>query len=424
LADSIAVARRRPGALLEPLEPRRLLTVTAGGLLQVGEDYFDSQSRQTAVIGDDIYVVMEDPTRGGQDLWRRSAGAQHFVMVHNGQGALSHLTVVGSTVYFDDTTALWKIDAAAASASEIATVPSGVTNFVIAGSSFYASNVFGLYRSSLTAVVGSATQVYSGAVTDLTSFNGSAYFLGSSGLMQSSGGTATTVKAVSQGFGSTNLIAYNGSLYFVASVSGSSGLYVSNGTSAGTQLIKTLTGNNNQSAQLTGVGGGLYFIAGDTDHGVELWHSDGTAADTALLKDVLPGTPSSGLGKLTAVGNTLYFATNDLWKSDGTEAGTVLLKDVGPGVTSSVSDLTDVGGTLFFSGLEPTGGREMWRSDGTPEGTVRLHDLYLGAGGSSPRERAPCDCTTSTSAPAARRRGSSSRTTGRSSSTPSIRWPA
>jgi ELWxxDGT repeat protein len=362
-----------------------MLTVTPGSLLQVGEDYFDAQSRQTAVIGDDIYVVMEDAIRSGQEIWRRSAGSQQFVRVFDGDD-VSHLTVVGSILYFDDKAAVWKITGTASDATQITSVPSGVSNFIVADDTLYATNTFGLYTSSVTPNFGSATQVYFGTVSDLTSYSGSAYFFGSSGLMRSSGSTPTTIKSVSQGFGSTNLIAYNGSLYFVGTVSGSSGFYVSNGTGAGTQLIKSLPGNNNQSAQLTGVGSALYFVAGDADHGVELWRSDGTAAGTALLKDVLSGTSSSGLGKLTAVGNTLYFATSDLWKSDGTEAGTVLVKDVGPGVTSSISDLTDVGGTLFFSGLEPTGGREMWRSDGTPEGTVQLHDLYPGAGGSSPRE--------------------------------------
>ena len=44
-------------------------------------------------------------------------------------------------------------------------------------------------------------------------------------------------------------------------------------------------------SSLTGVGGTLFFTAGDGTHGQELWKSDGTKAGTVLVKDIHPVRP-------------------------------------------------------------------------------------------------------------------------------------
>ncbi|HMX11874.1 MAG TPA: hypothetical protein PKE61_13295, partial [Burkholderiaceae bacterium] len=82
----------------------------------------------------------------------------------------------------------------------------------------------------------------------------------------------------------------------------------------------------------------------DGSNGCELWKSDGTAAGTSLVKNIGPG-PSDGLSlgfsDLTNVGGTLYFGANDgsngdeLWKSDGSAAGTSMVKNINPGSSGS-----------------------------------------------------------------------------------------
>ena len=85
------------------------------------------------------------------------------------------------------------------------------------------------------------------------------------------------------------------------------------------------------------VGNLTYFFTTSTATGTaSLWKTNGTPAGTALVKDIQPGrrlAPSA----LTNVGGTLFFTTYDgangydLWKSDGTTAGTVVVKDVQSG---------------------------------------------------------------------------------------------
>ena len=77
------------------------------------------------------------------------------------------------------------------------------------------------------------------------------------------------------------------------------------------------------------------------------------------MKDIFPGGNSS-LNELTEANGLLFFRATDathgseLWKSDGTAAGTVLVKDRPTGGMDP-EYLTNVNGTLFFSGMTDDG---------------------------------------------------------------------
>jgi ELWxxDGT repeat protein len=113
----------------------------------------------------------------------------------------------------------------------------------------------------------------------------------------------------------------------------------------------TQRGGSSFPIELTNVGGTLFFTADDGVHGWELWKSNGTTADTVLVKDIKPSGGSLPLGslplELTNVGGTLFLVADDdvhgveLWKSNGTPAGTVLVRDIWPqGGHSFPRDLT------------------------------------------------------------------------------------
>src|SRR3954454_7960747 len=83
-------------------------------------------------------------------------------------------------------------------------------------------------------------------------------------------------------------------------------------------LSVNLAGDVNQTpistsapSNLVDVGGTLYFIHNDALHGAEVWKSNGTTAGTTLLKDIRPGTSGSAPHSLANINGVLYFGAND-----------------------------------------------------------------------------------------------------------------
>jgi ELWxxDGT repeat protein len=64
------------------------------------------------------------------------------------------------------------------------------------------------------------------------------------------------------------------------------------------------------SSPMNGVAfrGAYLFNAGDVEHGRELWFSDGTEAGTRLVKDINPGSALSSPLDITAVGVIAFFS--------------------------------------------------------------------------------------------------------------------
>ena len=55
---------------------------------------------------------------------------------------------------------------------------------------------------------------------------------------------------------------------------------------------------------------GFLFFTPFGPGGIELWRSDGTAAGTARVKDINPGSGSSRPANLTVLNGVLYFSAN------------------------------------------------------------------------------------------------------------------
>src|SRR6188472_3389872 len=77
-----------------------------------------------------------------------------------------------------------------------------------------------------------------------------------------------------------------------------------NAVPAGISVNSRLSGINDISyfAELNGAA----FFAGSDVSGTELWRSDGTTAGTFLVKDINPGAASASPEELMRIGNTVF----------------------------------------------------------------------------------------------------------------------
>lgn len=117
------------------------------------------------------------------------------------------------------------------------------------------------------------------------------------------------------------------------------------------------------------LGGNRYvFPADDGIHGIEMWGTNGTAAGTRLLRDILPGPLSSGIEFVKAMEDRLFFSANDgvtgyeLWVTDGTPLGTVRATDFNPGPGGFSPNASIVhSNSLYLSADDGSGiGEELW----------------------------------------------------------------
>lgn len=186
-------------------------------------------------------------------------------------------------------------------------------------------------------------------------------------------------------------------------------LWVSDGTSAGTMMLKDIYPGNTYGSypvDFTEINGILFFTAFTANEGRELWRTDGTSNGTYMVKDIIPGSvggfsvaaqfayETHYFNVVWQNGSDFYFTANnnasvpggsytndiELWKSDGTNGGTVMVKDIFAGNTNSSypADFNQINGTLFFTAESATAGRELWKTDGTGNGTVMVKDIISG----------------------------------------------
>ena len=167
-------------------------------------------------------------------------------------------------------------------------------------------------------------------------------------------------------------------------------LWVSDGTPAGTHLLKDIfpgssssipeyEENSNEPVVLNGL---YYFVANDGKTGDEVWRSDGTASGTYSLGDLYSGSNSSffGLRNLTVYNNELYFLaprvtsspTATLYKTGGTLETTSLVIKL-----DIRTDMVIFGGLLWFTIYNSeTKQFQLLKSNGTPQGTVGTDVRY------------------------------------------------
>jgi ELWxxDGT repeat protein len=410
----------------------------------------------------------------GVELWRSDgtdAGTYRVKDIRPGQAgsAPTQLTVVNSTLFFtaDDGAAgyeLWKSDGTEAGTVMVRDVragsaATGMTNLTASGGRLYFSandgvNGLELWKSDGTAAgtvmvrdLRPGAYWLSSGPSRLTDVGGTLYFTALTGEQGrewwKSDGTATgttLVKDVNPGGAGSQaswmgqVAAVGSAVLFAAHDGHSFKLYRSDRFSGVTQPVaevkRTDVPNGSNPSSPVYFNGTTLFSADDGIRGSELWKTDGTAAGTVLVKDILPGPAGSAPSMMTIAGSTLFFvAAGGLWATDGTAAGTrqagpfntstpgpqlvaaggrvfyrsadaageelwvsdgraaYRVADIAPGAASSrIFEITAVGNLVYFVANDGFTGDELWRSDGTAGGTYRVRDIVPGAASSGPWE--------------------------------------
>lgn len=239
-------------------------------------------------------------------------------------------------------------------------------------------------------------------------------------------GGANMVSDINPGVNSSypdNLVEFNNKLAFFAYTDALGyELWITDGTSSGTTLIKDCNPGTAQGQVYTGTtyssGGNnhqylmvlnrykpvvyknkLYFFASNGINGYELWSTDGTTAGTQMVQDINPGSGNSifprdyanffGDGPhFTILNDDLFFVAFDavngfeLRKITNNSGVVELVKDIYPGNTDSqIRSLINFNGVLYFGANDGTHGHELWRTAGTTATTsifidICSHPLY------------------------------------------------
>lgn len=168
------------------------------------------------------------------------------------------------------------------------------------------------------------------------------------------------------------LVTKNNQAYFLGSSPSGSGLYKTDGTVAGTVLIKDFTGIAKNSTRITATGNLVYFYIYNTSTTkYELWRTDGTEANTYVIKNDFNNPDNV---ELVSAGTLLFFIkyaynANSLWSTDGTPAGTIMLQSF---TFFAPTKFTAFNGVFYFYRDDEFYNNGLWRSDGTSIGTVKV----------------------------------------------------
>ncbi len=124
-----------------------------------------------------------------------------------------------------------------------------------------------------------------------------------------------------------------------------------------------------------------YFMASSPATGRELWVSDGTSGGTHLVKDIVSGPDNADLDSIAIVGDVAFFTVSDqrsgrnfgLWRTDGTAAGTVRVQYENGSSVANPSRLTVAGDDVFFeSSSAGFGPKSLYRVTSQPGMTAEL----------------------------------------------------
>lgn len=336
-------------------------------------------------VGGTIFFTATDPERG-TELWKTTGTGVSTVLVKDinpgsSSSSPSYLTAMGAYLYFAandgvNGTELWRSDGTTAGTEIVQDIYTGDGN--------------------------SSSPQY--LVTDGTTLFFSANN-GSNGreLWKSTGavGNATMLTEIFSGPTGSNpsyLTHADGTIFFAATGSTSQGneLWKATASSAPSLVEDLYTGTNNSSFPYNFIAINaateniVYFSAYNSSYGQELWRSDGTAAGTYVVNIFyttslcFPSlcydyTGSSNPGHFATTGTYVFFqatsnsAGTEVFYIDKDDASATLVEDEIVGGDLDPLYLTNMSGTIYFSGNSSTGDRELYKA--TTSAVTLVHDV-------------------------------------------------
>ncbi|MEJ0031231.1 MAG: ELWxxDGT repeat protein [Bacteroidota bacterium] len=367
----------------------------------------------------------------GVELWKSDGTVGNTTLVKDiypgdGSSSPNSFVVIGSTMYFsandgEHGTELWKTDGTTAGTVIVSDVAPGTDN----SNPYYLVNVnnAALYFSADDGVhgrepwkydiaSGTASMIFDinqtgsngSSPTELTYVSGTTVYFAATDdatateLWKTDGTTTTRIKDIAAGTNSSdpyNLRKLaNNYVVFVAD-DGTTGpeLYVcTNGTSAGTSLLKQINTNGTgsyPSGEFPQLGSYVYFSAYSPTSGYEVWRTDGTTAGTAQVSELAATTTSSSPTFFTLFNSAIYFAAtdggltngNELWRTTG--GAPTLIANINAGTTSSNPRyLTVFNGNLYVQATTAANGSELFRC--TTGSVITPFDILSGTNSSNP----------------------------------------
>ncbi len=215
---------------------------------------------------------------------------------------------------------------------------------------------------------------------DLIAFKGELFFrINSTKLFKTSGSTFTEIKNGLSIYNSGRTVATNNLMFFVNRNGNDYELWKSDGTTVGTQKLKTIaTSSTYLDIKIQAGLSKCYllvvkYVNDNFDNFAEHWVSDGSLAGTQKINDLNPTfTVGSAATFVKVVADNYYFTVFDdsngfeLWKSNGTSIGTKLLKNINTSIASSEpKQFIATTNAVFFTANDIKHGRELWKTDGS-----------------------------------------------------------
>ncbi len=202
---------------------------------------------------------------------------------------------------------------------------------------------------------------------------------------ESDGTTVGTKVFNKPGFNNINrnfIISWKNKIYVHAGFTMSDALWYTDGTLAGTDSFKRV----DHAGWPVVYNDKLYFSgSASSSTGSELMVSDGTKAGTKLLKDIIPGPDASAPSYLTVYRNKIYFIAQSslgdtqLYVSDGTDTGThkivnTLATQTNPLSVTAFNGFKEYDGKLYFAANYTGNGAELWSLEDTskPVGITQI----------------------------------------------------